>query len=218
MAILVKICGITRPADAEAAIAAGADYLGVILRPSPRQVGWEEARRVVAVARRGPRAVHTVAVLSHPGTEDMSQAAAAGFDAVQLHGEETPAHAAALREAYPTLEIWKAIPARRDTDLAGVPDYHVDAYLLESGAGGEGGTGQRSPISEGALRRFSAERPCILAGGLDAHNVAALIEAVRPRGVDVSSGVESEPGSKDPEKLRAFVAAARGAAQRVTRS
>lgn len=216
MRLVVKICGITRPADAEAAIAAGADYLGVVLRPSPRQVGWEEARRIVGAARRGPRAVHTVAVLGDPDAEEFGRAAAAGFDAVQLHGHETPARARALRQAYPILEVWKAIPARRDEDLIGVPDYGVDAYLLESGHGGEGGTGERSAVSEAVLRRFAAERPSLLAGGLDAGNVASVIEAVRPLGVDVSSGVESAPGCKDPDKLRAFVEAARRAERAVS--
>ncbi len=209
--VRVKICGMTRVEDVREAAEAGADYVGVLLRESPRQVSWEQAERLVREAHGFPRAVRAVAVLAVPDLETVSRVAALGFDVAQLHGDESPAQARALRQAFPALELWKALAARSEEELRSLPDFCVDAYLLESGLGGPGGTGRRAAVPEAALRRWSGERRCLLAGGLDEANVAAVIRAVRPWGVDVSSGVEARPGVKDGAKVRAFVARARAA-------
>jgi len=207
----VKICGITSREDAALAIAAGADYLGILLRPSPRRVTWEAAVPIVQEARRGPHVVRVMAVLSHPDPDTVTRAAAMGFDGVQLHGDESPAEARALAEAFPALEIWKAVSVRSEADLQAIPDYGVDALVLESGAGGAGGTGRRVPVAHEALRRFATARRCLLAGGLRPEAVGEIVRRVRPWGVDVSSGVEREVGRKDEAAMEAFVAGARAA-------
>jgi phosphoribosylanthranilate isomerase len=202
--VFVKICGITNEEDALMAVALGADAVGFVFAPSPRQVTPGTVRDIV---RRLPPEIVTVGVFRDQGSRfviDTTQFAK--LRGVQLHGHESPADAALVRPYCQALIV--AFPAG-DPGLAHVDDYGADAILLDSHAPGSGQVFDWS-LAEGA----PTNRRLILAGGLDAGNVAAGIAEVRPWGVDVSSGVEvdGQPGRKDPLKVQAFIHAARAAA------
>ncbi len=208
----VKLCGICRPADAELAAAVGADYRGVILSPNFRR-SQEPAAAAGIYAAAGTLARAGVFVdAAHATIED----AVAGFGlrVVQLHGEEPPALARALRR--PGLEVWKALRPRDGEGLLAAAEAYADAAdaLLLDGAGA-GGTGARFDWE--AIARVRERLPAgvrlVVAGGLTPANVAEAVTRLRPDVVDVSSGVESAPGRKSPAAVRAFLAAARAAAR-----
>jgi phosphoribosylanthranilate isomerase len=203
----IKICGLTRLADAVAAVEAGADALGFVFVPgTPRFITPAHA---AAIVRELPPFVTKVGLfVNAPETVVRETVAAAGLDTVQLHGEETPEFAAALRG---TVKVLKAFRVRGAASLELVPPYRyaVDAFLLDAFvAGAHGGTGAKFdwPL---ALPAKKCGRPVILAGGLTPENAAEAVRQVRPFAVDVSSGVESAPGLKDAEKVRRFIANAR---------
>ncbi len=207
----VKLCGICRPADAALAAAAGADYLGVILSPGfRRSQAAEAAASIYAAAGTLRRA--GVFVDAAQGT---IEEAVAGYQlrVIQLHGAEPPALARALRR--PGLEVWKALRPRSPEELLAAAQAYADAAdaLLLDGAGA-GGTGTRFDWEAVARvrERLPAGLRLVVAGGLTAANVAEAVARLRPDVVDVSSGVESAPGEKSPEAVRAFLAAARAAA------
>lgn len=194
----VKICGITSAADAAMAVSFGADAVGInFYRGSRRHVPVSEAAPIVAAVR--GRAV-PVAVFVNELPEAISEVCRTlGIDVVQLSGREPPAVAQRL-----SFRRIKAVHARDGSELAAYRDYPCEAFLLDAAVEGEyGGTGKT--LDWAKLGGFRTEKPLILAGGLTAENVAAAIRAVRPDGVDVASGVESAPGKKDPEKVRAFI-------------
>lgn len=202
--MFVKICGVTNEEDALAAVALGADAIGFVFAPSPRQVSPGVARDI---ARRIPPEILTVGVFRDQAPQFVIETAQfAQLRGIQLHGHETPEDAAAVRPYCHALIV--AFPAG-DPGLAHVDDYGADAVLLDSHAPGSGQVFDWS-LAEGA----PANRRVILAGGLTPENVAVGIAEVRPWGVDVSSGVEVDgrPGRKDPVKVRAFIHAARDAA------
>lgn len=202
--MFVKICGITNEEDALMAVALGADAVGFVFAPSPRQVTPGTARDI---ARRLPPEILTVGVFRDQGSRFVIETTQfAQLRGVQLHGHETPAEAERVRPYCQALIV--AFPAG-DPGLAHVDDYGADAILLDSHAPGSGEVFDWS-LAEGA----PTNRRLILAGGLDADNVAAGIAEVRPWGVDVSSGVEvdGQPGRKDPLKVQAFIHAVRDAA------
>lgn len=202
--MFVKICGITNEEDALMAVALGADAVGFVFAPSPRQVTPGTARDI---ARRLPPEILTVGVFRDQGSRFVIETTQfAQLRGVQLHGHETPADAERVRPYCQALIV--AFPAG-DPGLAHVDDYGADAILLDSHAPGSGEVFDWS-LAEGA----PTNRRLILAGGLDADNVAAGIAEVRPWGVDVSSGVEvdGQPGRKDPLKVQAFIHAVRDAA------
>lgn len=222
----VKICGVTNPADAAAAAAAGADAIGLNFVPgSPRRLDMAAAREVAAAVPAGVMKVGVFAGL--PPREILEVAAAVGLDAVQLHGHldestaaggpvDPPSTAAALGPLpvirAVRLEAEGLAAARRWLDAARALRGPATAALVDagSGQGGLGGTGRvvdwRALAAAGPLAE-----PLVLAGGLTADNVAEAIRATGVGGVDTASGVESAPGVKDPEKMRKFVAAARAA-------
>ena len=205
--MFVKICGVTNEEDALMAVAMGADAVGFIFAPSPRQVTVGTARDIV---RRMPPEILTVGVFRDQSPQHVIEAVqGAGLRAAQLHGHETPADAAEIRPYCQALIV--AFPAG-DPGLAHVDDYGADAILLDSHAPGSGQVFDWS-LAEGA----PSNRRIILAGGLTPENVAAGIAEVRPWGVDVSTGVETdgEPGRKDPRKVREFIRAARAAGAEV---
>jgi phosphoribosylanthranilate isomerase len=208
MSVRVKICGITSLEDALAAIDAGADALGFVFAPSPRQVTPEAASLIV---RELPPFITTVGLVVDQDPRPLLDRCP--VDVVQFHGSEAPeVVAAAGRRAV------KAFRVREAADLENLPRYEsVAAFLLDAYVPGvAGGTGQRFPWSLACeAKRFG--KPVIVAGGLTPENVALCVETTQPYGVDVSSGVEASPGKKDPGKVRAFVAAARQASRRVTR-
>jgi phosphoribosylanthranilate isomerase len=202
--VFVKICGVTNEEDALMAVALGADAVGFVFAPSPRQVTPGTVRDIV---RRLPPEILTVGVFRDQGARfviDTTQFAQ--LRGVQLHGHETPADAAQVRPYCQALIV--AFPAG-DPGLAHVDDFGADAILLDSHAPGSGQVFDWS-LAEGA----PTNRRLILAGGLTPDNVATGIDEVHPWGVDVSSGVEvdGEPGRKDPLKVQAFIHAARAAA------
>ncbi|MBV9774585.1 MAG: phosphoribosylanthranilate isomerase [Gemmatimonadetes bacterium] len=207
----IKVCGITRRADAEAAVAAGAAYLGVVLAPGGKRTVSAEAAgellRGLEVLRAG--------VFVDAGTPELVRAAeAAGLHVLQLHGDETPEQLAELRAAGPWT-LWKALrPRDADEFRAGVERYSgvADAILLDGfSVQAHGGTGTRFPWEAVAAHRdlLPAHVPLVVAGGLRPDNVARAAALLRPAVVDVSSGVESAPGIKDPRAIRSFVAALR---------
>ena len=210
--ILIKICGVTQPDDAARVAAAGADFLGLNFWPrSKRYLAAERAPAVAAAARAaGPARLVGVFVNATRATL-IAIARDVALDAIQLHGDETPADAAAIAAAT-GIPVWKAIAAGAPADLDQLHIWPVDAILLDTPAAGRGGSGRAFDwrLARAARERHPT-RTIVLAGGLAPHNVAAAITEVAPWAVDVASGVESAPGHKDAALVAAFIAAVRGA-------
>jgi len=207
MWVRVKICGITNEADAQVAVAAGADALGFVFVPgTPR---WITVVQAATVIRGLPPFVARVGLfVDAPPAWIHEVAGAVGLDTVQLHGEETPD---VCRTFWGALKVLKAFRVRGPETLARLPDYEqvVDAFLLDAFVPGvAGGTGATFDWSQ-AVAAQALGRPVILAGGLTPDNVAEAIRRVQPFAVDVSSGVEASPGRKDAEKIRRFLSEAR---------
>jgi phosphoribosylanthranilate isomerase len=200
--LLIKICGITNEPDALLAVGLGADALGFVLAPSPRQVGAALAADIV---KRLPHGVLTVGVFRDEAPSRVVEIAnTVGFGAVQLHGHETVEQCLWIRERVAC--TIRAFPAG-DRAIPRFPEFGAD-YLLVDGQSPGSGQVFDWRLAEGVVdpgRMF-------VSGGLTADNVGDAIVALRPRGVDVSSGVEAAPGTKDPHKLRSFVRNARAAA------
>jgi len=209
----VKVCGLTRHQDAAAAAEAGARYLGIILAPGGRRTVAPGDGAVIF----GDLKVQRAGVFVNATPDELRRAAeAARLDVLQLHGDEAPELAAALRGEGFT--VWKALRPRSGDELsAGLVHYAgaVDAILLDGWSGeARGGTGTSFPWREVAewLDELPAETMLVAAGGLRPDNVAEAASILRPQVVDVSSGVERAPGVKDHDAVRAFVAAVRGLA------
>lgn len=197
----MKICGTTSEEDALLAVAMGADAVGFIFAPSPRQVAAVAVRDIV---RRLPPEILTVGVFRDESPERVVDVVhSTGLRAAQLHGRETVAATRRVKENVPI--VFKAFVAG-DPAVASVREYGADAVLVDSPTPGSGKVFDWS-LAEGV----PAGQRLVLAGGLNADNVAAAIARVHPWGVDVVTGVEREPGRKDARKLRAFVAAAKAA-------
>ena len=208
MSARVKICGITNLADALAALAAGADALGFVFVPgTPRFVTAETASTIIEGL---PPFICTVGLFVDAIPEFVdSHLSISRVQAAQLHGDEIPQVAAALRDR---VRVIKAFRVRGPETIALLDAFResADAYLLDAFVpGAHGGTGARFDWDL-AIRARSAARPLVLAGGLKPENVAEAVARVRPAAVDVSSGVESSPGRKDPAKTRDFIQAAKG--------
>ncbi|WP_306317845.1 MULTISPECIES: phosphoribosylanthranilate isomerase [unclassified Streptomyces] len=198
----VKVCGLSREADVDAAVAAGADAVGFVLTASPRQVTPDRARELAAAV---PESVTTVAVFRGEPLDEVREAAArAGVTAVQLHGGEPPEAFAALRaDGY--LVVRATSPDEAAPLVTGA--YGEDALIVDSP---RPGSGER--WDPAALGGTSPGGHWMLAGGLGPGNVGDAVAALRPWGVDVSSGVESARGVKDPALIERFVKAAKEAA------
>ncbi len=196
--MFVKICGITNAADALLAVAMGAEVLGFIFAESKRQVTPEQAAEII---QQLPYDVTAVGVFrNHHPDQVLEIASVARLTGVQLHGQEMPGEAALLRRRVPFLV--QAFAAN-DPRLARIDDYDVDAILLDAPVPGSG-----EVFDWDLVGTLPERRRVILAGGLTAENVRDAVQVVRPWGVDVASGVEAEPGHKDPVKLRHFINAA----------
>ena len=202
--VKVKLCGITNEEDARLAVEAGADALGFIfVENTPRFVTPEQA---AAIIRRLPPFVTPVGVFwDHPGGHVKAVAEACGLRALQFHGDETPDDL-----AHYALPVIKTIKVSGPQDLVRMLPYRprVAAFLLDSAAKWSEGE-PRQPIEWGLARM--AAGPIILSAGLTPDNVARAVAIARPYAVDVNSGVEAEPGRKDPDKVWRFIAEARGA-------
>src|SRR4051812_17626909 len=204
----IKMCGLTTPQDARAAIEFGADALGFNFFPGSKRYVGGHADWIGAL----PDNVVRLAILVDPSWEQAKAIAAMpGITGLQLHGSETPEFCRRLLGEGISFE--KALPVSGPDSLANVPDFSTSTVLLDSaGAGGFGGSGERFPWE--IARAFVEANPhlrVVLAGGLAPENVAAAVAAVRPFGVDVTTGVEASPGRKDYERLRDFIKAARAA-------
>ena len=201
----IKICGITSIDDAHAAIEAGADALGFVMyRASPRFVDW---RQLAAIVQAMPPFVQRVGLWVDPGADDVREVLEqVPLDLLQFHGHEEASFCRGFRLPY-----LKALPMAAGVDVAAVAARYADAaaLLLDTYVAGlAGGTGQ---VFDWDLVPKRCARPLVLAGGLSMDNVGDAIAVAQPYAVDVSGGVERAKGSKDPAKMRAFVAAVRKA-------
>jgi phosphoribosylanthranilate isomerase len=202
----VKICGLTRPEDAALAVDLGADAVGFIFwRRSPRAI---DLSRAAAIARGLPSFVTRVGVFVNPSPAEVSAVVdEVGLDVVQLHGDEQLDAFAGVGA-----RLLRALALTSDDAVAQARAVPASVMLLVDAHDPDrrGGTGRSADWAR--ARRLAAERPVVLAGGLTAANVRQAIAEVGPWAVDISSGVESSPGIKDPDRLRQLFAAV-GAAQ-----
>ena len=217
MSLIVKICGLSTPEALDVALDAGADMVGfVFFPPSPRNVAPSAAR---ALRQRVRGRAQKVAL-----TVDADDALFAAIvdnlqpDLLQLHGKESTARIAALRQRF-GLPVMKAIPVETKSDLAAIEVYEAiaDRLLFDARAPRDatrpGGLGKS--FDWRLLENLDLDIPFMLSGGLDAGNVGEAVRITRAPGVDVSSGVERSPGQKDPDKICAFIRAVREAAAHV---
>ncbi len=206
MSVNVKICGVTSVSDSLTAAAEGADMIGLMFyERSPRHIPFSTATEI---ARKLPPHVVRVGVFVNPSTETVQRAIAeCGVNLLQFHGDEPPEFCT----QFGVMSL-KAFRVRDAESLAALPGYQTDAWLLDAfSPAALGGTGEKFNW-ELALEAKKLGRPIFLAGGLTPENVTEAVRRVQPFAVDVSSGVESAPGKKDPAKVRAFIAAAKSAA------
>ena len=201
--VKVKVCGITNLEDALVAVNWGADALGFVFAPSPRQVTPQQVANIVAGL---PPFVCKVGVFVDSGLPEVKETMrACGLDLAQLHGSESPDF---CEELFP--RVIKSFRVKDESVLDLLPRYKVSAYLLDSyDVALKGGTGQS--FDWGIAKKAAQLGLVILSGGLTPANVRQAINQVQPYAVDVSSGVESKPGKKDHDKLRAFLEAAKKA-------
>ncbi len=195
MSFIIKVCGVRNPQDALDAVEAGANAVGFNFYPkSPRSITLRAANRIVRLL---PDNVLKVGVFVEPSEDDLKMAIdQIPLDVVQLHGQRVPSVAH---------RTWRALSAEHANPVESLV---AEAILLDAHTPDHGGSGQT--FDWRLATRFW--QPIILAGGLDASNVAEAIEIARPWGVDACSRLESEPGIKNPSKVREFVEAARAAA------
>ncbi len=216
MSVLIKICGLKTPDGLEVALEAGADLVGfVFFPPSPRHVGYEVARALGAQVR--GRALKVALSVDAGDRELAAGIEALAPDLLQLHGREMPERVAAVRARF-GLPVMKALPIAARADLAAIRLYDevADRLIFDARAPREatrpGGLGRS--FDWRLLENLDVGVPFLLSGGLDAGNVAEALRITAAPGVDVSSGVERSPGDKDPDRIRAFVRAARAATGR----
>ncbi len=222
--VKIKVCGITNLEDAAAAVELGADFLGFnFYLPSPRYIAPETARTILPQV---PSRVGNVALFVNEPKEKIREVLACGvfadpstklrtgpstelrtggqaFAALQFHGDESAEYCRGWE-----LKVIKAFRVRDRESLGDMENFPADYYLVDSWAPGYGGSGAPFPWSW--LDGLKPDK-LILAGGLDAGNVAEAIRRVRPYGIDVCTGVEARPGIKDHEKLKKFILAAKSA-------
>jgi len=203
--VKVKICGITNVRDARAATRLGADALGFnFYRNSPRYVKPERAKAILAAL---PPFVTAVGVfVDEPAETVLEVCEFVGLDTAQLHGHETPQ----MTQQLSRLKRIKAFRIDTERDVARLPRYQVEAYLLDAFVPGMmGGTGVA--FNWELAREAQRYGPIVLAGGLTPDNVAEAVRIAQPYAVDVASGVEKEPGLKSRELMEAFILRAKGA-------
>jgi len=202
--MFVKICGITTEDDALLSVALGADAVGFVFAPSVRQV---PVQRAYDIARRLPPEIMTVGVFRDEMPSRVIETVfRAGLKAAQLHGHETPAQVAEVAEG--VRWVIKGFSAASES-VRRANRYGTDLILVDSSSPGSGTVFDWSLVDD-----VPPGIRMILAGGLTPENVSAAVERTQPWGVDVSTGVESVPGRKDPRKLKAFIDAARRSAPR----
>jgi phosphoribosylanthranilate isomerase len=208
----IKICGTTSLEDALSSMEAGADALGFIFAPSKRQVSPEQAQRIISQL---PSEVERIGVfMNKPAAEIAKIVSAVELTGIQMHGKEVPqeVYNSLPRERRNSMRTIKTVLVQQGSDItlddAGAPGV-VGAWLLDSGAG----SGKTFDWHAARAQLGERKGTFIIAGGLTPENVGEAMRVFMPWGVDVVTGVELEPGRKDPEKLKAFVAAVRKAEQ-----
>lgn len=213
MSLLVKICGLSTRETLEVALDAGANMVGfVFFPPSPRHLSLETARDLGRQAKR--RAVKVALTVDADDATLSNIVEALQPDILQLHGKETTARLRDIKQKF-GLELMKAVAVEGAADLAALPGYAAvaDRILFDArppkGAPRPGGLG--AVFDWHVLEHLDLKLPFMVSGGLNAENVAQALRVTRAGGVDVSSGVEREPGVKDGEMIRAFIRAARAA-------
>ena len=216
MTLIVKICGLKSAEAVDAALDSSADMIGfVFFPPSPRNVAFDTARalseRVRGRALKVALSVDATDALLRQIIESLAP------DLLQLHGRESPDRVSAVRRRF-GLPVMKALPIAEEADLAAIAAYEhqADRLIFDARAPREasrpGGLGRR--FDWHLLRDIATAAPFMLSGGLDVDNVAEALRITRAPGVDVSSGIERALGEKDPDRIRAFVAAARRATEK----
>jgi len=214
MTPLVKICGLSTPEALDAALDAGADMIGLVRFPkSPRHVGLEEGRALSMRAK--GKALRVALVVDADDAELEAVVAALDPDLIQLHGAETPERVATIRARFGR-PVMKAVGIAEAADLDAIERYRAvaDRVLLDAkppqrAEGLPGGNGLA--FDWRLVAGLDPDKPFMLSGGLSPETVAAAIELTGMRAVDVSSGVETRPGQKSPDRIAAFVKAARAA-------
>lgn len=234
----IKFCGATRVEDAVAVVQSGADALGLNFYPGSRRfVSTALAAKLAEAARTAapvppsqevsqPACLITGVFVNATPSHVETIARAVRLDAVQLHGDEDRDTIQEIRRLLPQTLLIRALRASVDRlpELLAAIDMLqqttlTDALLLDAFVPGSfGGTGARIDASVVAACQQKTTLPLILAGGLDPENIATAIHSCRPFGVDTAGGIETQPGHKDPEKMRRFVAAARSAADHPART
>lgn len=206
----VKICGIKNPEMLHAAADAGARFIGfVFYPPSPRYVEIDIARELALML---PTGVRGVGLFVNPSDAELDAILGkVQLDMIQLHGDESPQRVQEIKDRY-AMPIIKAFPVNRAEDIDATSAYSAADWFLFDAKPQQndvyGGTGQS--FDWGLLRGKSFDKPWMLSGGLTPENVEEALEILSPTAVDVSSGVESSRGTKDADKIRAFITAAKG--------
>lgn len=218
MSVLVKICGLKTPDALDTALDAGADLVGfVFFEPSPRHVATDDAACELGLRVKG-RAGKVALTVDADDVTFEHIVDSLKPDMLQLHGKETLQRILTLKRKF-GLPVMKAIAIETKSDLDQIKTYArvADRLLFDARAPRDstrpGGLGK--PFDWTLLKNLDPGIPFMLSGGLDAGNVAEALTITRAGGVDVSSGVERAPGEKDPDKIRAFIKAARQAAARL---
>jgi phosphoribosylanthranilate isomerase len=212
MSIVVKVCGLSTPESVDVAVQAGAQFIGFnFFPPSPRAIQPSAARDL---AQRVPNSVRKVAVVVDPTNDTLGTIVEAlGADIVQLHGNEPPERVAEVRDRFGCCVI-KAVAISRPDDVARALRFGEVADMLLFDAKAQSGDtlpgGNARQFDWSLLSDVAVAQPWFLAGGLNAENLAEAIAISGARSADVSSGVESERGAKDHQKIVAFLAAAEG--------
>jgi phosphoribosylanthranilate isomerase len=219
MPLLVKICGLSTRETLDAALAAGADMVGFVFFPaSPRHLSLEAARDLGKQSKGRAAKVALTVDADDATLENIVETLQP--DLLQLHGKETIARLRDIKAKF-ALPVMKAIAVETSADLAALPGYAsiADRILFDArapkGATRPGGLG--AVFDWHLLENLDLKLPFMVSGGLDAGNVAEAIRVTRAGGVDVSSGVESSPGVKDPEMIRNFIRAARASEELMVR-
>jgi phosphoribosylanthranilate isomerase len=195
----IKICGITNIDDALCAAACGADAVGFIFHPaSPRDITSERAREIIAAL---PRGIVTVGVFVNRKAEEVAQTVEdCGLDLIQLHGDESPEYC----RRFPPDRVIKAVFPRTPEELRALVAYDVRAFLVDARDKDRyGGTGMRADW--GLAARLGKTHPLILAGGLGVENIGEALSAVAPGAVDINSGCERTPGTKDHDRMKRII-------------
>ncbi len=208
MSVKVKICGLMSRADVKMCAANGADFIGFVFAKSPRRITKEQAGIITGVI---PPEIKKAGVFVNEEEKVVRDIAEyCGLDVLQFHGEETPDYCS----HFGGFEVFKAFRLKDEKDLMPIPSYDVSAFLLDAFVeGAYGGTGKTFNW-ELAVEAKKFGKPIVLSGGLNPENVGGAIMKVKPEMVDVSSGVESAPGKKDPDKVREFVEKVRSCKER----